>query len=114
MRHVQAKRLHYARTFFLEPPRHAFKMIRRKELALLLQCIKLGKACVHLIRCHFPALCIFRKNFGLDLLLRFGFIDGNYIIRGVIHHMHRAGVGIKDDIQASKLITMYHNDVSPL
>ena len=104
MRDVKAQGLDHAGGLLLQFSGHGLKHVRREQGSLFLQGGNL-----------IPALPDFRGilpetggHFRNDLLPGFLLIAADDLIGDLIHHMHRPGAGVNDDIPVVQMITMNH------
>ena len=104
MRDVKAQGFDHAGGLLLQLSRHRLKHVRREQGSLFLQGSNL-----------IPALPDFRgilpeprSHFRDNLFPGFFLIAADDLIGDLIHHMHRPGAGVNDDIPVVQMITMNH------
>ena len=112
MRDMQAERLDNTRGLLLEPARHRFKGVRRKQLSGILQRRDIIIAFCDILRRDLRIVRIFLLHCRKHFLPRLILINCDHIIGKRIDGMHRAGADIQHDIVSAELILVNHS-VSP-
>ena len=104
MRHVQAKRLHYARRSRLEFARHRLEIVGREELARRFELRNIVITFLNFVFGYAEA----RGELLSQLLPRFFLEPADQLIRKFVHRVNASRAGVDDHIHSAEFISMYH------
>ena len=105
MSHMEAQGLHNAAGLFLQLSCHGAEGIGGEQLPGILQSGYLVIALPDFLCGNLGVLVL---KLGNNFLPAGAFVQGNYIVSHLVHHMDSAGADVQDDIHAPQFILMYH------
>ena len=105
--HMQAERLDHG-VAVLEVEGHVGVGIGAPQLARLLQRGHILQALAQVGLGHVGAVAVLFEHGRYDRIGGALLVQGDDVIRHIVHHMHRAAAGVQHDVIAVQLILMYH------
>ena len=105
---MQTQSLHNSGGLFLQLSRHRCKCVRRKKLPRSLKLPDLGETFAYLVLIDSLSVPVPGKNFGSYLIRRAFFIHPDNVVSNVVNNVYRAGENIKNDVQISHSVLVYH------